>query len=277
MKYLLVDNGSLRAESVLNLRHVAKLLSAREGIEVIPASLLHSSKIPAEELENEPAVNLERRLRRSLEAGEREFTIIPFFFGPTGAILDYLPKRLAYLRKKFGDFGIHRVPFLFNETDETGNDALISILADNIRATMSCNQFVHPKVALVDHGSPLKSVTDVRNRISGLLQKHMGSEVAEVSPASMERRQGEAYAFNEPLLENLLLQEGWSDATVVISMLFLSPGRHAGPEGDVAAICAKAETRSPGLVTRMTDLVGTHPQIVELLAARLKGRRLPLE
>ena len=216
-------------------------------------------------------------MRWCLEAGEREFTVIPFFFGPTGAILDYLPKRLAQLRKKFGDFAIHRIPFLYDETEETGNDGLVSILADNIRATMFRSQIVHPKVALVDHGSPLKSVTDVRNRISVLLQKHMGSEVAELSPASMERRPGEAYAFNEPLLENLLLQDGWSDATVVISMLFLSPGRHAGPEGDVAAICARAESRSPELVTRMTDLVGTHPQIVELLATRLKGRRLPLE
>ena len=276
MKYLLVDNGSLRAESVLNLRHLAKRLSAREGIEVVPASLLHSNKIPAEVLENEPAVNLERRLRWCLESGERQFTLIPFFFGPTGAILDYLPKRLAYLRRKFGDFTIHRVPFLFDDTDEKGNDGLISILADNIRATMTSNKIVHPKVALVDHGSPLKSVTDVRNRVAVLLQRHLGNEVAEVCPASMERRPGEAYAFNEPLLENLLLREGWSDATVIISMLFLSPGRHAGPEGDVAAICAKAESQSPGLVTRMTDLVGTHPRIVELLASRLKGRRLPL-
>lgn len=276
MKFLLVDNGSLRAESVLNLRRVAAALSARAGMEVIPASLLHSSKIPSEELDNVPAVNLERRLRTCLESGEREFTLMPFFFGPTGAILDYLPARIASLHRKYGEFKIQRTAFLFDESCALDNDQLLAILADNIRTVMTRQGVVRPRVALVDHGSPLRSVTAVRDTIAHRLQQYLGDEVEQVSPASMERRPGTEYAFNEPLLENLLLLDGWSKASVIVSMLFLSPGRHAGPGGDVASICANAAAKSPGLVTHMTDLVGTHPLIVELLATRLKDEPLPL-
>ncbi len=277
MKYLLVDNGSLRAESVLNLRRIAGELSARIGVEVLPASLLHSSKIPPEQLEGEPAVNLERRLRWSLETGIRAFTVIPFFFGPTNAILDYLPKRLQHLRKKFGSFEISRTPFLYQEQDAGGNAELVSILADGVRQCMSHSGLRHPRVALVDHGSPLQAVTMVRNELAERLDNELSNEVECVAPASMERRPGDAYAFNEPLLERLLTKEKWCNADVVVAMLFLSPGRHAGPGGDVARICNAAREAAPGLRTHMTPLVGEHPRIVDLLERRLKEKRLPLE
>jgi hypothetical protein len=131
MKVFLVDNGSLRAESVLNLRRVARELGAATGLEILPASLLHSSKVPAEELEGEPAVNLERRIRLCLESGEdREFTIIPFFFGPTGAITDYLPERLAYRRQRHGDFVVWRTGFLGDEGQGTRDEGPVSVAQD---------------------------------------------------------------------------------------------------------------------------------------------------
>jgi sirohydrochlorin ferrochelatase len=277
MKYIFVDNGSLRAESVLNLRRVARLLSEKEGFEVVPASLLHSSKIPAEELENVPAVNLEKRLRIWLEEGEREFTIIPFFFGPTGAIVDYLPKRLSVLKEKFGDFDIRRTPFLFDQDGVEGNRQLVSILADKVRSKIRKENLIHPKVALVDHGSPLREVTLVRNRLATMLAEELGELVEIVAPASMERRPEAAYDFNEPLLQNLLKESEWNSSNVVIAMLFLSPGRHAGPVGDIENICSAVRLNNPGLKTFMTELVGTHPGISELLSCRLRDKRLPLE
>ena len=54
----------------------------------------------------------------------------------------------------------------------------------------------------------------------------------------MERRPDPQYDFNNPLLETLLEQwhqEGVSE--VVVSQFFLLPGRHAGPDGDLAEIC----------------------------------------
>jgi len=130
-----------------------------------------------------------------------------------------------------------------------------------------------PRVALVDHGSPLPEVAAVRDRLAGELGKVLGERVSAVAASSMERREGEAYAFNEPLLENLLETEGWSAGEVVVSLLFLSPGRHAGPEGDIAGICKRARERHPGLRTRMTGLVGNHPAIIRLLQRRLEMPR----
>jgi sirohydrochlorin ferrochelatase len=271
MHYLLVDNGSLRAESVLNLRRIARELGQSTGMDIIPASLLHSSKVDPAELENEPAVNLERRLRWLLEQGEREFTLMPFFIGPSGAILDYLPQRLARLRERFGDFSVRRTDFLFADGDERLPVNLVSILADRVRSTISSSKLVRPKVVLVDHGSPQRAVTGVRDTLADLLAETVAAEVEEVLPASMERREGEAYAYNEPLLEKLLRQPQWSKGPLVIAMLFLSPGRHAGIGGDVHQICREAKADNPLFEPFMTGLAGTHPLIVPLLRQRLQS------
>lgn len=284
MRYFLVDNGSLRTESILNLRRVARELGGATGLEILPASLLHSSKVPAEELEGEEAVNLERRLRRFLEAGEREFTVIPFFFGPTGAITDYLPERLAYRRQRHGPFKVWRTPFLFagkdgggTVPDGPGHGAdLVGILADRIRETARDTNSTRAKGVLVDHGSPKREVAAVRDYLRDELARLLGDEVEALGAASMERREGAAYAFNEPLLASKLAEPGWESGEVVISMLFLSPGRHAGPGGDIAGICRDAEARNPGLRTRMTGLVGNHPGIVPLLVKRLAMERVEL-
>jgi len=97
----------------------------------------------------------------------------------------------------------------------------------------------------------------------------------------MERREGDEYRFNEPLLENLLDQRGFNTGEVILSMLFLSPGRHAGKDGDVAGICAEAEQRNPGLQTAISRLAGEHQGMVDILADRLEqalnGKRFLLD
>jgi hypothetical protein len=78
----------------------------------------------------------------------------------------------------------------------------------------------------------------------------------------MERREGAEYDFNEPLLEHALQQ---AKGEAVILMLFLLPGRHAGPDGDVATI---AKEHAPaGLRWKLSPLLGTHfslPSLIEL-------------
>lgn len=270
MRILLVDNGSLRADSILNLRRVAGELSAAVGREILPASLLHSSKVPAEDLEGEPAVNFERRLRWFLEAGEREFTVLPFFFGCSAAITDYLPRRVEFRRRKHGSFSIFRAPFLCDDAGYSRH-SVGEILAERVRETLAETGWKRPKVALVDHGSPLPEVTAVRDRLGPELSARLGDSVERVAVASMERREGDAYAFNEPLLEHLLDQPGWNEGGVIVSMLFLSPGRHAGPGGDIDMICRSARARHPGLECRMTRLVGNHPLIIPVLRDRLES------
>ena len=275
MRYLLVDNGSLRPDSVLNLRRVAGALGRETGLEILPASLLHSSKVSPDQLEGEPAVNFERRLRLFLEAGERAFTVIPFFFGPSGAITDYMPRRIAHRRETHGEFRVQRCPFLFTGAEEEHAD-LVDILSDNVEQMLAYAHWQRPRVVLVDHGSPLPEVTHVRDILARELAGRLGGRVEAVAAASMERREGEAYAFNEPLLERLLDEPGWNAGNVIVSMLFLSPGRHAGPGGDIANICKAAERRHPGLRTCMTGLVGDHPAIVPLLKRRLAMEKVEI-
>jgi hypothetical protein len=56
---------------------------------------------------------------------------------------------------------------------------------------------------------------------------------------------------------------------IILSMLFLSPGRHAGPGGDIADICSAVERDHPGFRIHPSALVGGHPRLLAILAARV--------
>ena len=263
----LVDNGSLRAQATLNLRRVAAALSELMGEHVQAASLLHSNKIPAEQIDGIPATTLGPAAERSAEQGATEIIILPFFFGPSKALTGYLPERMATLQARFPHVNIRVAQPLVDELG--GNDLrLAHLLADNVRAKYQPG--TTPRVALVDHGSPIPEVTAVRNRLAGQLSVLLADEVTCVAAASMERREGDEYRFNEPLLENLLASSEFNDGPVILAMLFLSPGRHAGEGGDIAEICATAEQRYPTLSVETTALVGEHSGIVDILHSRLR-------
>lgn len=274
----LVDNGSKRPQATHNLRRVAAALSEQLGETVQAASLLHSNKIPAEEVDGIPAITLGPAAERSAEAGATEIIVLPFFFGPSQALTGYLPERMAALQARFPNVSVRVAQPL---VDELGNNdlRLAQLLADNVRAQLP--EQGTAKVALVDHGSPIPDVTAVRNRLAGQLSVLLGNDVRCVAAASMERREGDEYRFNEPLLENLLDTPEFSSSNVVLAMLFLSPGRHAGEGGDIAEICAAAEQRHTVLKVTTTALVGEHQGIVEILHSRLRqaldGERFLLE
>jgi sirohydrochlorin ferrochelatase len=257
---LLVDNGSLEAAAALALRELAAKLAAEIKAPVEPVSLLHSSAVPAAQLGGKSAEILEPALERRIAAGQDKFLIVPLFFGPSGALTDYLPSRLAHLQAKHAGFSARVAAPLF----AVGDDRLARILADHVRAA----KVPTPRVALVDHGSPARPVVAVRNQLAEQLGKLLGADYV-VAASSMERRAGAEYDFGEPLLANLLRQPGWSDDEIIVAMQFLLPGRHAGPQGDVAGICRAAEAASGGkLSTKMTALVAEHPLLVEILADR---------
>lgn len=274
----LVDNGSLRPQATRNLRRVALALSELIGESVQAASLLHSNKIPAEEVGGVPATTLGPAAERSAEQGATEIILLPFFFGPSKALTGYLPERMAALQARFPQVCVRVAQPL---VDERGNNdlRLAKLLADNVRDKRQAG--TTPLVALVDHGSPIPEVTAVRNRLAGQLSVLLADEVRCVAAASMERREGDEYRFNEPLLEHLLDTPEFQTGPVILAMLFLSPGRHAGEGGDIAEICSAAEQRHPGLNTRITGLVGEHPGVVDILHTRLRqaldGERFLLE
>lgn len=265
-RIFLVDNGSLRPSSTLNLRRVAAALSERCAVPVEPVSLLHSNKVPAEELDGEAARTFGPAATRAAQDGADEIVVVPFFFGPSRALTGYLPERVATLREHHPELAVRvarPLVDLYGPIDLRLTRALRDGVVDTIEAD------TNPAVALVDHGSPIPEVTAVRNVLAGQLGALLEGRAARVAPASMERRDGDDYRFNEPLLENLLDAPGFNQGPVIVAMLFLSPGRHAGPDGDVAGICAQAEARNPGLATRMTPLAGEHEAVLAILADRL--------
>lgn len=265
-KVFLVDNGSLRPSSTLNLRRVAAALTKRTGVEVEPVSLLHSNKVPAADLGGEAAKTFGPTATRWAKHGVDDIIILPFFFGPSRALTDYVPERVRTLQENCPDVRV-RVARPLMDLQGATDLRLAHILKDGVLAATGAEE--RPSVALVDHGSPVPEVTAVRNVLAGQLSVLLEGEVSRVTGASMERREGDAYRFNEPLLEHVLDRPGFRDQHVVVSMLFLSPGRHAGGDGDVAAICKDAQARNPRLRTTMTRLAGEHDAILDLLSDRL--------
>ncbi len=264
---LLVDNGSLEPAATLALRELAAKLTLRLGYPVEPVSLLHSSGIDPGLIGGQPAGILFPTLEKRLAAGQREFVIVPLFFGPSRALTDYLPENLARLRIRYPDLRVRVAPPLF----AAGDDRLAVILADQVRAVLGDAAAGGVRVALVDHGSPVAAVTDVRNQLARQLAGQLGARAIAVAPCSMERRPEPAYDFCDPLLAALLATPPWAAGRVIVAMQFLLPGRHAGPAGDVAEICRAAEAAQPGLRTQMTGLVGEHPLLIEILADRWRA------
>jgi len=254
-RILLVDNGSYEPAATLGLRSLAKEVGQLIGKEVHPVSTMHSTKIDPALLGGQPAVIFEQAVQQAMADGIDELVVLPLFIGPSRAITEYLPKvfadaqpgamKLTIRQPLFGDDGFE----------------LTGMLADNLRATGWTKG--SGTVLLCDHGSPIPEVTACRNALAASLRKELGLKPEELIACSMERREGAEYDFNEPLLEHAL-QQAKGDA--VILMLFLLPGRHAGPDGDVATI---AKEHAPaGLRWKLSPLLGTHPALPALLFRR---------
>ena len=78
----------------------------------------------------------------------------------------------------------------------------------------------------------------MREEIGCFLEEKLGNQISGFSTACMERREGKEYDFNDPLLETLLEDKKVSGGScVILAQLFLAPGRHAGPDGDITQIC----------------------------------------
>jgi len=265
---LLADNGSLEPAATLGLRTIAARLGKSLGREVVPVSLLHSNVVPADQLDGQPAELLTNALAARLQAGESDFLIVPLFFGPSGALTDFLPTHVATLKAKFPGLRVRVAPELV-DVGATNDERMATILEEHVRAKIA-EASARPAVILVDHGSPVRAVTAAREHLARQLRSRLGPAVRSVLAASMERRPEPEYAFNEPLLEHAFDRAGFDAGPVIVAMLFLSPGRHAGPGGDIARICAAAQQRHPELRIAMTDLVGRHPGLIPILVDRVR-------
>ena len=266
---MLVDNGSRRAAATLSLRGIAAGLTAACGRPVNAVSLRHSDAVPAEQLDGARAQTLEGFLRARLGQGQREFVVLPLFFGLSRALTKAIPELVAELVEDFGAFEL-RVAGVLSPLPQ-GEPLLADILADNVRRASTGMGSEVDRVILVDHGSPVPEVTAVRSRLAEMLRERLDPKVR-LEQAVMERRPGAEYDFNGELLEKKLdaCVPAGSAANLVLAMMFISPGRHAGPGGDIEAICAEAQTRHPGLQLAISPLIGEHPLLIDILKARLE-------
>jgi sirohydrochlorin ferrochelatase len=266
---VLLDNGSSRAESTLSLRRLAAALEERVGEQVHPVSLLHASRVSSGDLGGRPADTLEPFLRRRVAEGARDYLILPLFFGRSGALTGFIPDKAESIRRDLGPFALRLADVLCPLPE--GEPRLGRILADSIRWAARGHGVDPRRVVLVDHGSPLPEVNQVRRVLAEHLRQDFGSRTA-LDEAVMERRAGSAYDFNGELLADALRRLALADRSrpVILSMLFLSPGRHAGAGGDIEEIRARAELEFPGFRVFPTSLVGAHPGLVDILESRYR-------
>ena len=275
MTVALIDNGSLEPAATRNLRAVATALSAATGVTVHAVSWKHSDRVPAADLDGTPAVTLKTFVRTSVAVGEHDFILVPFFISAQGAIGSALRTDLEKLQRETAP-----ASFSFTFTDGlAARGAIAAIVAARIRETIAVRALATPPVIVVDHGGPSPASAALRDALAGEIRALLGTSVASLTAASME---GADHAHNRPLLADALTAlatlstprapspaSAPRERDIVIAPLFLSPGRHAGPGGDLAQI-ASATTAATGARARFTDLVGTHPLAAATLAAALR-------
>lgn len=248
----LIDNGSLEPAAHLNLRAVAAALAARTAMTVHAVSWKHSDRIAAAALGDAPAWTLAPFVRAMAALGQREFIFVPFFISPQGAIGSALRTDLEKLQAELPNF-----EFTFTDGLAT-RGAIPAIVSARIREVITAHRLVTPPVIVVDHGGPSSASATLRDALAKEIRHQLGASIGSLAAASMEGR-------HPPLLADQLSAATFAKRDVVVAPLFLSPGRHAGPEGDVAQICAASTTRY-----HLTGLIGTHPLAIDALAAALQ-------
>lgn len=248
----LIDNGSLEPAAHRNLRAIATALTERTGIAVQAVSWKHSDRIPPEALDGAPAWTLAPFLRTQISRGERDFVFIPFFVSAQGAIGSALRADLDRLRNELGTFSA-------TFTDGLAARGVLSrIVVARIRESIVAHALRAPAVVVVDHGGPSATSATLRDSLAREIAGGLGAEIGPLAAASME-------GVHPPLLADQLRAPGFANAAVVIAPLFLSPGRHAGSQGDLAQIAAASPAHC-----HFADLVGTHSLVPDTLAAALR-------
>lgn len=277
----LIDNGSLEPAAHRNLRAVASALSMRTDVLVHAVSWKHSDRIPPERLTDtanasvggilSPAWTLAPFVRSMVALGRREFVFVPFFISAQGAIGSALRRDLEKLQQELG------LELSITFTDGLATRGVIpEIVADRIRGELTKRSLpATTPVIVVDHGGPSPASAMLRDALAEAIRSHLGAAIGPLAAASME---GEEHRHNRPLLAEQLETPGFNRGDVVIAPLFLSPGRHAGADGDLAEIAHAAEARPavPPLRCHFTELIGTHPRAVDTLASALRDTLLSL-
>lgn len=265
--YLLIDNGSKKPEATLRLRGIAENLSTLASVNVHAVSLQHADAIDKKHLNNIPANTFYPFLKQQLESGEREFIVLPLFFGLSRALTSFIPEQVSVLEQEYGSFTLKLADVIYPLPG--GDPRLADIVYRNITTVADTPNLSSKKIVLVDHGSPVPQITEVRKQVAIHLQTLLGEEV-ELGQAVMERRAGEAYDFNGPLLEEWLKEQAKKGIIeIIVAMMFFLPGRHAGECGDIEEICDNIVKDFPALQIMITPLISEQDLLLSILHDRL--------
>ncbi|MDR2845585.1 MAG: hypothetical protein LBV28_05825 [Puniceicoccales bacterium] len=252
----LLASGSRRAAAGAALRTLADAAGAVAGTPLEP--------VVSEDRDGTGAVaTLDAAVARHYAAGQRDFRIVPLFFGAGTSANDLLPARLAALRCAHAGLVAHVAPCLAAPAGD-GTGRLACMLADAAGAALQGLR--EPVVILVDHGSSVPSLVAVRDTLAAHLRVLLGGAVRRVFAASMQLPDGASV----PSLATVLDTPELAAADIVLAMQFLLPGRHAGPRGDIEQICAEAHRRHPRQQTRQSALIAAHPDFPRLVADRVR-------
>lgn len=265
--YLLIDNGSKKAEATLCLRELAVKLSKKTGKHIYAVSLQHADAIDKSLLSNIPAEIFSAFLRQQLQQGEREFIVVPLFFGESRALTSFIPDKVTELQNEFGLFNVKLAEVIYPLPAR--EDRLADILFDHVQIINSQKLSQLKNIVLVDHGSPVPQITEVRKQVAVTLQSLLGPDV-KLGQAVMERREGSEYDFNGDLLEDWLKAQATKNVkNIIVAMLFFLPGRHAGDCGDVQQICDRVMAQYPDTAISITPLISEHETLITILEDRL--------
>ncbi|MGV6809982.1 MAG: sirohydrochlorin chelatase [bacterium] len=270
---LLIDNGSSRPESTLNLRRLAQTLSLVSGQMIHPVSLMHANKAPISALNQQAADILQPYLEQQLQAGQRHFLIIPVFYGLSRALTSFVPDLQNKLQAEYGEFHVQIADVLCPLPH--GEPRLVELLCDLIAYTERRLALSVEHIFFADHGSPIPAVTQVRQWLAEQMREQLPNKT--LLECVMERRSGQVYDFNGSLLDQQLRHVAAkinTDApinqrTFIVSLLFTSAGTHAGAGGDIEQICAAVMHDYPHIHIHTTPLVGDHPLLIDILQQRM--------
>lgn len=264
---LLCDNGSVRANATLQLRSLTAELSKKSGHLIYPVSLQHADKIPEADLNGTCANVFQQFMSQQLADGERDFILIPLFFGESRALTKFIPDEINLLKDQFGEFSLKITDVIYPMPE--GETLLSAIIYDHVNCTADKNKIPLKNIVLVDHGSPVAKVTAVRQHLAQKVQEKLPLD-CQLEQAVMERREGQEYDFNGDLLKNWLIQKAQSnESSAVVILMFFLAGKHAGSGGDIVEICDSVMAEYPSFRIEISPLITEHPAFLDILHKRL--------
>jgi sirohydrochlorin ferrochelatase len=122
----------------------------------------------------------------------------------------------------------------------------------------------NPALLLVDHGSRREEANGLLPRIASLLREMSSFKI--IHFAHME--------LAEPTIQqgfDACVSDGADE--VIVHPYFLGPGRHS--TSDIPRMIAEAAAKHPGVKIQITEPLGVHPKIGELILERIRELSRP--